>query len=66
MATRTNDLTEFAKPIADELANRCGSLKIVLSAGVLALNDLSPDKREHYMAKAIGEELELQQNPEEK
>lgn len=65
MATRTNDLTEFAKPIADELANRCGSLKRVLSAGVLALKDLKPEKREFYMAKAIGEEMELPQNPEE-
>jgi hypothetical protein len=27
MGTRTNDLTEFAKPVADELAVRCGSLK---------------------------------------
>ena len=32
MGTRTNDLTEFAKPVADELAARCGSLKRVLSA----------------------------------
>ena len=32
MATRTNDLTEYAKPIADELARRCGSLKRILSA----------------------------------
>jgi hypothetical protein len=24
MGTRTNDLTEFAKPVADELAARCG------------------------------------------
>ena len=32
MGTRTNDLTKFAKPVADELAARCGSLKRVLSA----------------------------------
>ncbi len=32
MGTRTIDLTEFAKPVADELAARCGSLKRVLSA----------------------------------
>jgi len=31
MGTRTNDLTEFAKPVVDELAARCGSLKRVLS-----------------------------------
>ena len=58
MGTRTNDLTEFAKPIADNLANRCGSLKRVLSAGILALDDMSPGDREYYMAKAIGEEIE--------
>ena len=32
MGTRTNDLTEFAKLVADELAARCDSLKRVLSA----------------------------------
>ena len=31
MGTRTNDLTEFAKSVADKLAARCGSLKRVLS-----------------------------------
>ena len=30
--TGTIDLTEFYKPVADELAARCGSLKRVLSA----------------------------------
>ena len=32
MGTRTSGLTEFAKPVADELAARFGSLKRVLSA----------------------------------
>ena len=54
MATRTNDLTEIAKSTADRLAARCGSLKRVLSAGVLALEALSPDERERFMAAAIG------------
>lgn len=58
MATRTNDLTEFAKPAADKLAERCGSLKRVLSAGILALDSLSADEREQFMAKAIGADME--------
>jgi len=57
MATRTNDLTEFAKPVADEMAARAGSLKRILSAGVLSLADLTPEQREYYMAKAVGKEL---------
>jgi len=56
MTRRIDDLTEFAKPVADDLADRMGSLKRVLSAGVLALADLSPDKREYYMAKSVGKE----------
>lgn len=54
MATRSNDLTEFAKPVADELAEKCGSLKRVLSASVLCLKDCTPEVREYYMSKAIG------------
>lgn len=52
MAKRTNDLTEIAQPIANDLAARCGSLKRVLSAGVLALNALTPEQREVFMAQA--------------
>jgi len=55
MATRTNDLTKFAKPIADSLTKRCGTLKQILSAGVIALGDMTPEKRERYMARAAGE-----------
>lgn len=58
MAKRTNDLTEFAQPVADELAARCGSLKKVLSAGIMALNDMSPEKREYYMSLASGKKAE--------
>jgi len=58
MAKRTNDLTEFAKPVADDLAARCGSLKKVLSAGILALKTLSAEEREKFMAAANGIELE--------
>lgn len=57
MATRTNDLTEFAKPVADQLAERCGSLKRVLSAGILALDSLSAEEREQFMAKATSADL---------
>jgi len=58
MATRTNDLTEFAKPVADRLAAHCGSLKRILSAGVIALDNCSSDEREMYMALAIGARYE--------
>jgi hypothetical protein len=57
MARRTNDLTEFAQPVADELADRIGSLKRVLSAGVLALADLTAEQREYYIAKSVGKDL---------
>lgn len=59
MSGRTDYLTEFAKPIADKMADRCGSLKKVLSAGVLALDALSPDLRELFMAMASGKKTEL-------
>ena len=63
MATRTNDLTDYAKPIADEMAARMGSLKRVLSAGIIALSDLSPDQREYYMAKAVGQDIKESDSP---
>ena len=53
MGSRTDWLTEFAQPTAKELAERCGSLKRVLSAGVLMLKDASPEIREYYMAKSV-------------
>lgn len=56
MGSRTDWLTEVSKPVADRMAKRCGSLKKVLSAGVLALDSLSPELREVFMAKASGEE----------
>lgn len=65
MATRTDDLTEFSKLLADELKAKYGNLKRVLSAGVLALNDMSAEEREYYMAKAIGVEVERPQRAEE-
>lgn len=65
MGTRTNDLTEFAKPVADHLYKRIGSLKIVLSAGVIALSKLSPDEREKMISEATGFGLEPLKGPEE-
>jgi len=38
---------------------RCGSLKKVLSAGVLALDALSAEEREAFMACASGLEIEF-------
>ena len=67
MATRTNDLTDFAKPVADRLAERCGSLKRVLSAGILALDSLSAEEREQFMAKATSSEVNnTTENPKHK
>lgn len=57
MASRTEDLTDAAKPVADKLAARCGSLKKVLSAGVLALDSCSAEEREKFMAQASGLEV---------
>jgi len=54
MATRTNDLTEFAKPLADLLHKKVGSLKVVLSAGVIALSKLSAEEREQMIGEANG------------
>ena len=54
MGTRIEDLTEFAQEPAQELVARLGFLKKVLSAGIMALYDLSPEFREYYMAKAVG------------
>jgi hypothetical protein len=59
MPTRTNDLTESAKPIADKLVAQYGVVKKVLSAGILALDDLMPEEREYYMAKAAGVDLPI-------
>jgi len=58
-------LTEVSKPVAEELAHRCGSLKRVLSAGVLMLRDASPEVRKYYMAKAAGADLAEIENPDE-
>ena len=58
-------MTEVSKPVAEELAQRCGSLKRVLSAGVLLLNDCTPEVREYYMAKAAGADLTEIKNPDE-
>jgi len=54
MARRTEDLMEYAKPIAEELAEQTGSLNRVLSASIMAFKDLGPAKRQYYMAMAGG------------
>ena len=58
MARRTNDLHETVRPIAEAMASRCGTLKNALSAGILALNDLTPERREHYLNLATGLDTE--------
>ena len=51
-------LTEVARQAANRYEKRHGSLKIVLSAAVLAFDELSAYQREYYLAKASGEEVE--------
>ena len=47
-------LTEVAQKVAPKLEKRYGSLKTVLSAGVLALADQSAENRELYIDLANG------------
>ena len=54
MATRIEDLTVFSRNVAKNLMQRIGTLKLVLSAGVMALNKLSAEEREAAIAEANG------------
>jgi len=54
MGTRSNDLTEVSKNLAEKLRLRIGSLKLVLSAGVVALSKLTAEDREEMVAEAQG------------
>ncbi|MHC4121964.1 MAG: hypothetical protein ACYSSI_00190 [Planctomycetota bacterium] len=65
MPKRSDWLTDYARPLAEELAARCGSLKKVMSAGIVALYNMTPTEREQYMAKADGVEVELGRTSEE-
>ena len=47
-------LTKIAADIAMRLAQRYGNLKSVLSAGIMALDELSPTERERMLDKANG------------
>ena len=51
--SRIDYLTDSAQPIAEELI-RGSNLKLVLSAGVLVLSKLSPDKREEAIKAVNG------------
>ncbi|MFH0826098.1 MAG: hypothetical protein V2B18_25385 [Pseudomonadota bacterium] len=55
MGTRTEDLMPAATPVARRLVRRCGSLKHILSAAVMAFEGLPPDVREVFMERAAGE-----------
>ncbi len=57
MALRIDNLTEIAKPIAEDMADRYGTLKNVLSACVILFSELTPEEREVYMAKAVGRDI---------
>lgn len=52
MGSRAEDLTLAAKPIAQDLARSYGSLKNVLSAGVIAFSQLTSIEREKVMKAA--------------
>ena len=64
MASRTDWLTEVAQPVAKKLAQRSGSLKMVMSAAILLLKECTPEVREYYMAKAAGADLTEIENPD--
>lgn len=54
---RTDWLTDTAKEKADILWKRYGSLKMVLSGGVMVMSEfLNAEEREYFMALAAGEE----------
>lgn len=57
MATRIDNLTKIAIPIAQDMSDRYGTLKNVLSAGILVFASLSPQEREIWMAKAVGRDI---------
>jgi hypothetical protein len=54
MATRLDDLTEPAQAAAEQMTNFIGSIKLVLSAGVIALSRLPAEAREMFVAEAQG------------
>ena len=64
MSGRSDYLTESTKPIADTWARRTGTLKMVLSAGVLAFTRLSQKDRERLLAEAAGDNSESPCKPE--
>jgi len=57
MGSRIDWLTDFAQPIAKEMKPRCGTFKQMLSAGIMALNELTPEERDYYMDKASGKDM---------
>ena len=57
MATRIQDLELAAQPIARYLVERSGSIKRVMSAGVIALGQMTADERETFFAAAGGAPL---------
>lgn len=59
MATRSEQiLTEFANPLARHYAKRYGSLKSVLSAGIVAFSKLEPAERDKMLDEANGLQTE--------
>ena len=58
MGTRIEDLTEIAQPAAVRLQNTTAhSLKKILSAGVIVLSKMPPEKVQRAIAEASGLEV---------
>lgn len=55
MGTRIDDLMEPVRDTAKKMAAKCGTLKLALSAGILALSESTPEQRELYLEKLNSE-----------
>jgi hypothetical protein len=59
--TIERNLTEASQPVAEDLVRRTGSIKTVLSAGVIALSKLTADEREKMILEANTEPAIIEQ-----
>ena len=63
MTTRSQKLlTKAAEPIAQAMTKRAGSLKLALSAGLIALSRLSAEDRESAIMAATHQPAEADEN----
>lgn len=64
MSRRIDYLTDPARQAAERLVKYTGSMKIVLSAGLIALSKLTAEQREQMIAEANGILPEETEQPE--